>query len=696
VLFGGLFIAYSYMRYRYPAEFHHGGGELNVTLGVTNTLVLLTSSLTVVLAIVAVQRAEKTRALAFLGTTLGLGLTFLVIKSFEWAAKFHHGLYPSSPHLATLPPGEQVFFGLYFTMTGLHGLHVIAGIGVPIAQDGQPFPCTVSPIVPGQTIVGALTPTDCASVARGDRYADRYTFAANAGQQVAIELVDANFDAYLYLYGPGNQLLAQNDDILQTNCHTVGLTRTCDVEISDSRIPGIGYLTLTKSGTYTIEATSYYSEDVGAYTLRLMAPDSTGCNYQISPLLRNFPATGGSGTVNISVGNGCGWDYDYGASWIFASAVGFSGPGAVNYTVDPSTSTGTRSAVLVVANQRFTITQDGTACAFSLSASSATVPLSGATGSINLTTTAGCTWSVVNPSDWITFLSGGSGTGSATLAYTVAPSLTGVTRVGSMLIGGQTFTVLQSAALRFIPTTPCRIADTRGAAGPFGGPTMTADQSRDFAILSSGCTIPSVPGAYSLNVTVVPAGYLGFLTTWPAGEARPQVSTLNSWTGKVVANAALVPAGNNKDVSVYVSNPTDVILDINGYFGRFGSAGALSFYPVAPCRVVDTRGGNGPLGGPILEAQTSRSFSIPSGGCGIPASAAAYSMNVTVVPDGILPFLTAWPSGSPQPPVSTLNSFDGTVTANAALVPAGENGAISIYVAGRTQVILDIDGYFAP
>ena len=130
VLFGGLFIAYSYMRYRYPAEFHHGGSELNVTLGVTNTLVLLTSSLTVVLAIVAVQRAEKQRAMLFLGTTLVLGLTFLVIKSFEWAAKFHHGLYPNSPHLATLPPGEQVFFGLYFTMTGLHGLHVIAGLSV--------------------------------------------------------------------------------------------------------------------------------------------------------------------------------------------------------------------------------------------------------------------------------------------------------------------------------------------------------------------------------------------------------------------------------------------------------------------------------------------------------------------------------------------------------------------------------------
>ncbi len=130
VLFGGLFIAYSAMRHRYPAEFHHAGMELNATLGIINTVVLLTSSLTVVLSIVATQRGEMKRAMAFLGTTLGLGAVFLVIKSFEWAAKFQHGLYPNSSHLATLPPGEQIFYGLYFSMTGLHGLHVIAGMGV--------------------------------------------------------------------------------------------------------------------------------------------------------------------------------------------------------------------------------------------------------------------------------------------------------------------------------------------------------------------------------------------------------------------------------------------------------------------------------------------------------------------------------------------------------------------------------------
>lgn len=129
-LFGGLFVAYSYMRYKYPADFHHAGSELNATLGVINTIVLLTSSLTVVLAIWAIQQGKEHLAKLLLGSTVALGATFLVIKGFEWTAKFHHGIYPSSAHLATLPHGEQVFYGLYFTMTGLHGVHVLVGMGV--------------------------------------------------------------------------------------------------------------------------------------------------------------------------------------------------------------------------------------------------------------------------------------------------------------------------------------------------------------------------------------------------------------------------------------------------------------------------------------------------------------------------------------------------------------------------------------
>ena len=245
----------------------------------------------------------------------------------------------------------------------------------------------------------------------------------------------------------------------------------------------------------------------------------------------------------------------------------------------------------------------------------------------------------------------------------------------------------------FYAATPCRGADTRGATGQFGGPSMFAGQTRDFPIPLGPCAVPSNASAYALNVTAVPNAardFLGYLTTWATGQLRPFVSTLNSWTGTVVANMAIVPAGSNGSVSVFVTDPADVILDTNGYFAEPGGTGALSFYPLEPCRVADTRGG------PILAAGTTRSFPIPAGGCPVPPSAAAYSLNVTVVPVGPLAYLTAWPTGSARPFVSTLNALDGEVTANAAIVRAGTGGEISVYVTDPTHVILDINGYFAP
>lgn len=119
----------------------------------------------------------------------------------------------------------------------------------------------------------------------------------------------------------------------------------------------------------------------------------------------------------------------------------------------------------------------------------------------------------------------------------------------------------------FISVAPCRVADTRWPTGTFGGPTMSTNSTRSFPIPSSSCGIPSTATAYSVNVTVVPAGGpLYYLTVWPTGQSQPGVSTLNSDSGQIVANAAIVPAGTGGAVSVFVTNATDVILDIDGYF----------------------------------------------------------------------------------------------------------------------------------
>lgn len=127
LLFGGLFLLYASYLHRYPAEFHAGGKQLDVVLGAANTVILITSSLTVALSITALRLGQVRRCLWLLGVTIACALGFLVNKFFEWSAKFGHGVYPGSEHLRQLPPGENVFYALYFTMTGLHGLHVIIG-----------------------------------------------------------------------------------------------------------------------------------------------------------------------------------------------------------------------------------------------------------------------------------------------------------------------------------------------------------------------------------------------------------------------------------------------------------------------------------------------------------------------------------------------------------------------------------------
>jgi hypothetical protein len=237
------------------------------------------------------------------------------------------------------------------------------------------------------------------------------------------------------------------------------------------------------------------------------------------------------------------------------------------------------------------------------------------------------------------------------------------------------------------------VVDTRWVGVPFfGGPAFAASETRTLPVRPGVCNIPSTARAYSMNFTVVPHESFGYLTTGPTGVPRPTVSTLNALTGAVTANAAIVPAGTNGSIDVFTTNRADVIIDINGYFAP-PVAGGLSFYTTAPCRVVDTRWVGVPLfGGPAYYG--TREFPVSQGGCQVPAGS-AYSLNATVVPHGTLAYLALWPSGMAQPTVSTLNAFDGSVTSNAAIVPA-TNGSIKAYCTNMTDLILDLNGYFAP
>ncbi len=249
-------------------------------------------------------------------------------------------------------------------------------------------------------------------------------------------------------------------------------------------------------------------------------------------------------------------------------------------------------------------------------------------------------------------------------------------------------------ALQFVAVTPCRLVDTRQSGSPIQGGTS---QTFDLPQLAEqqGCPDLSAAAAYSLNPAVVPQGPLGYLTIWPTGEDQPIVSTLNSLDGRVKANAAIVPAGYQGAISVFASNTTDLVLDIDGYFAP-PSQSTLAFYTLPPCRVVDSRNPPGDLGGPYLKGGAARTFPVLESTC-FPAglNPAAYSFNFTAVPHVPLGYLTVWPAGQSQPTVSTLNAPTGTTTANAAIVQAGTGGDIEVFPSNDTDLVIDVNGYFA-
>jgi len=120
LLFGALFTAYTIFRMKYPELFRVEHAKLDRVLGAVNTVVLITSSFTVVLGVDAIRRGKARLLEAYFGATILLAAVFLCVKYVEYAAKFHHGLYP----------GTNLFFSLYFMMTGLHGAHVLLGMAV--------------------------------------------------------------------------------------------------------------------------------------------------------------------------------------------------------------------------------------------------------------------------------------------------------------------------------------------------------------------------------------------------------------------------------------------------------------------------------------------------------------------------------------------------------------------------------------
>jgi cytochrome c oxidase subunit 3 len=132
LMFGGLFVGYAIMFSMHPAAFKAGHEHLDVSLGVVNTAVLIFSSLTMALAVRSAQTSNRRGIVINLLITIACACAFLVVKYFEYSHKIHEGLLPGDlyTYAGHYVPHVETYFGLYFMMTGLHGIHVTVGVGL--------------------------------------------------------------------------------------------------------------------------------------------------------------------------------------------------------------------------------------------------------------------------------------------------------------------------------------------------------------------------------------------------------------------------------------------------------------------------------------------------------------------------------------------------------------------------------------
>jgi outer membrane protein assembly factor BamB len=232
------------------------------------------------------------------------------------------------------------------------------------------------------------------------------------------------------------------------------------------------------------------------------------------------------------------------------------------------------------------------------------------------------------------------------------------------------------------PMAPFRVLDTRDGTG---GPNVKLGPGATIAVQVDG----GFSSALVFNLTVTNATAPSYLVVWPAGQPRPTSSNLNFAAGETVANRVMVPVTGSIDI-YNAAGSVDVIADLNGGFRAESSnvTTACRLMPMTPTRILDTRGGDGPIG-------PSGSRSLQVTGAVVPATARAVVLNITVTNTSAASYLTAWPDQSPRPLASDLNWTAGQTIPSLAVVELSSAGELDLYnAAGTTDVIVDVAGWY--
>ena len=248
----------------------------------------------------------------------------------------------------------------------------------------------------------------------------------------------------------------------------------------------------------------------------------------------------------------------------------------------------------------------------------------------------------------------------------------------------------------FAGLAPRRLLDTRADASPapFTPSTAPGVLGGTYGGLTVvGAEVPANAAAVVLNVTAVPkAGSKpGYVTAYPTGKTLPTASNVNTDGRGIVANQVTVRVGTGGKVDVYVHTPTDLVVDVMGYYAP-GPPMRGGFTPIDPTRFMDTRR---PGVGYVVDPTTGQPVCVLVDRSGIPTSAEAAALNVTVTEPSNNGYVTVWPDTSARPLVSSVNYVTGQTVANAATVGLGVSGGLALYTQFPAQLVLDVSGWFS-
>jgi Cysteine-rich secretory protein family len=237
-----------------------------------------------------------------------------------------------------------------------------------------------------------------------------------------------------------------------------------------------------------------------------------------------------------------------------------------------------------------------------------------------------------------------------------------------------------AASAAYVSVQPCRLADTRLSSG------FVRLDSLTIQVPARGiCGIPSNATSLALTLTVDRPDAAGYLTAWPADQARPTVSNVNFEGSQIRANSSITRVDSSGNFRVFTSVRSQVVVDVVGAFVPASSSAAGRFVPRPSTRLFDSRSG------PKLGGGASVTVPLPSG---VPADTVALALNVTVTESSAPGFVTEFPAGRQMPTSSILNVDQADQTRAAAGIFPVSAAGVALYLSGGGHIVVDLLGYF--